>query len=96
MVEDGHSVINGRKIWTSSAHFAGMMFLLCRTEPDKPKHEGISYLPLPMDAAGIEVRALAIMTGHATFNEVFFTNARVPVDQVALGRGLGWRVGMSR
>jgi alkylation response protein AidB-like acyl-CoA dehydrogenase len=91
-VQDGHFVINGQKIWTSSAHYADMMFLLCRTEPDKPKHEGISYLLLPMDTPGIEVRPLATMTGHATFNEVFFTNVRVPVDQVVLGRGLGWRV----
>ncbi len=92
VVEDGHFVINGQKIWTSSAHYADMMFLLCRTEPDKPRHEGISYLLLPMSAPGIEVRPLATMTGHATFNEVFFTDVRVPVDQVVLGRGLGWRV----
>ncbi len=92
VVEDGHFVINGQKIWTSSAHYADMMFLLCRTEPDKPGHEGISYLLLPMSAPGIEVRPLATMTGHATFNEVFFTDVRVPVDQVVLGRGLGWRV----
>jgi alkylation response protein AidB-like acyl-CoA dehydrogenase len=92
VVEDGQFVINGQKIWTSSAHYADMMFLLCRTEPDKPKHEGISYLLLPMSAPGIVVRPLATMTGHATFNEVFFTDVRVPVDQVVLGRGLGWRV----
>ena len=92
VVEDGHFVINGQKIWTSSAHYADMMFLLCRTELDKPRHEGISYLLLPMDAPGIEVRPLATMTGHATFNEVFFTDVHVPVDQVVLGRGLGWRV----
>ena len=91
-VEDGHFVINGQKIWTSSAHYADMMFLLCRTEPGKPKHEGISYLLVPMDAPGIEVRPLATMTGHATFNEVFFTDVRVPVDQIVLGRGQGWRV----
>jgi alkylation response protein AidB-like acyl-CoA dehydrogenase len=91
-VVDGQFVINGQKIWTSSAHFADMMFLLCRTEPDRPKHEGISYLLVPMDAPGIEVRPLATMTGHATFNEVFFTDVRVPLDAVVLGRGQGWRV----
>jgi alkylation response protein AidB-like acyl-CoA dehydrogenase len=91
-VEDGHFVINGQKIWTSSAHYADMMFLLVRTEPDRPKHLGISYLLLPMATPGIAVRPLATMTGHATFNEVFFTDARVPVDQIVLGRGDGWKV----
>jgi alkylation response protein AidB-like acyl-CoA dehydrogenase len=91
-VEDGHFVINGQKIWTSSAHFADMIFLLCRTEPDRPKHLGISYLLVPMTAPGIEVRPLPTMTGHATFNEVFFTEVRVPVDQIVLGRGEGWKV----
>ena len=91
-MEDGHFVINGQKIWTSSAHYADMMFLLCRTEPDKPKHEGISYLLLPMDTPGIEVRPLRTMTGRAEFNEVFFTDVRVPEDQIVLGRGEGWYV----
>jgi alkylation response protein AidB-like acyl-CoA dehydrogenase len=91
-VEDGHFVINGQKIWTSSAHYADMMFLLCRTEPEAPRHEGISYLLVPMDAPGIEVRPLPTMTGHATFNEVFLTEVRVPLDAVVLGRGKGWQV----
>jgi alkylation response protein AidB-like acyl-CoA dehydrogenase len=92
VVEDGHFVINGQKIWTSSAHYADMMFLLCRTEPDKPKHRGLSYLLVPMTAPGIEVRPLVTMTGRATFNETFFTNVRVPVDQIVMGRGDGWHV----
>jgi alkylation response protein AidB-like acyl-CoA dehydrogenase len=83
-VQDGHFVINGQKIWTSSAHYSDMMFLLCRTEPDKPKHQGL--------APGIEVRPLVTMTGRATFNETFFTNVRVPVDQIVMGRGDGWHV----
>ncbi|WP_135468688.1 acyl-CoA dehydrogenase family protein [Crenalkalicoccus roseus] len=91
-VVDGRFVINGQKIWTSSAHFADMMFLLCRTEPDRPRHEGLSYLLVPMDAPGIEVRPLPTMTGHATFNEVFLTDVRVPLDAVVLGRGKGWQV----
>ena len=64
-VEDGQFVINGQKIWTSSAHYSDMMFLLCRTEPDKPKHQGLSYLLVPMTAPGIEVRPLVTMTGRA-------------------------------
>jgi alkylation response protein AidB-like acyl-CoA dehydrogenase len=91
-VEDGHFVINGQKIWTSSAHYSDMMFLLCRTEPDQPKHQGLSYLLVDMTTPGIEVRPLVTMTGRATFNETFFTNVRVPVDAIVMGRGDGWRV----
>ena len=92
VVQDGHFVVNGQKIWTSSAHYADMMFLLCRTEPDRPKHAGLSYLLLPMTTPGIEVRPLRTMTGRAEFNEVFFTDVRVPLDQIVMGRGDGWRV----
>ena len=92
VLQDGNWVINGQKIWTSSAHYADMMFLLCRTEPDKPKHEGISYLLLSMQTQGIEVRPLRTMTGRAEFNEVFFTDVRVPEHQIVLGRGKGWYV----
>ena len=92
-VEDGDDfVISGSKIWTSTAHLADMMFCLVRTEPDVPKHEGISYVLIPMDAPGIEVRPLKTMTGHAEFNEVFFTDVRVPQANVVGGRGRGWQV----
>ncbi|MBI2217322.1 MAG: acyl-CoA dehydrogenase family protein [Candidatus Rokubacteria bacterium] len=92
VVDDGHFVINGQKIWTSSAHYADMMFLLCRTDPDRPKHAGLSYLLVPMTTPGIDVRPLTTMTGRAEFNEVFFTDVRVPVDQIVMGRGDGWHV----
>lgn len=69
-----------------------MIFLLCRTEPDAPKHAGLSYLLVPMTAQGIEVRPLVTMTGRATFNETFFTDVRVPSDQIVMGRGDGWHV----
>ncbi len=91
-VDGGHFVVNGQKIWTSSAHYADMMFLLCRTEPDRPKHAGLSYLLLSMATPGVEVRPLTTMTGRAEFNEVFFTDVRVPLDQIVMGRGDGWRV----
>jgi alkylation response protein AidB-like acyl-CoA dehydrogenase len=92
-VEDGADfVISGSKIWTSTAHLADMMFCLVRTEADKPKHEGISYVLIPMDTPGIEVRPLKTMTGHAEFNEVFFTDVRVPQANVVGGRGRGWQV----
>jgi alkylation response protein AidB-like acyl-CoA dehydrogenase len=92
-VEDGEDfVIAGSKIWTSTAKQAQMMFCLVRTEPDAPKHEGISYILIPMDTPGIEVRPLKTMTGQAEFNEVFFTDVRVPKANVVGGRGRGWFV----
>lgn len=92
-VEDGDDfIINGQKIWTSTAHEADMIFCLVRTEPDKPKHEGISYLIFSMATPGIEVRPLKTMTGHAEFNETFFTDVRVPKSQIVGARGQGWFV----
>jgi alkylation response protein AidB-like acyl-CoA dehydrogenase len=92
-VEDGDDfLISGSKLWTSTAQFADMMFCLVRTEPEAPKHEGISYILLAMDTPGIEVRPLKTMTGQAEFNEVFFTDVRVPQANVVGGRGRGWFV----
>jgi alkylation response protein AidB-like acyl-CoA dehydrogenase len=91
--EDGEDfVINGQKIWTSTAAQADMIFALVRTEPEAAKHAGISYLIFSMKTPGIEVRPLKTMTGHAEFNEVFFTDVRVPKSQVVGGRGKGWAV----
>ncbi|MGV8998248.1 MAG: acyl-CoA dehydrogenase family protein [Parvibaculaceae bacterium] len=91
--EDGEDfIINGQKIWTSTAKQADMMFCLVRTEPNAPKHEGISYLIFSMKTPGIEVRPLVTMTGHAEFNEVFFTDVRVPRTQIVGSRGQGWFV----
>ncbi|GIX49200.1 MAG: hypothetical protein KatS3mg131_3411 [Candidatus Tectimicrobiota bacterium] len=93
-VDDGDDfVINGQKIWTSTAQYADMMFALVRTEPQAPKHAGLSYLLIPMRTPGIEVRPLRTMTGLAEFNEVFFTNVRVPKRNVVGRRGEGWKVG---
>ena len=84
-VLDGeHWVVNGQKIWTSTAHMADWMFCLVRTEPDAPKHQGISFLLLRMDTPGIEVRPLVDMTMHRNFNEVFFTDVRVPAHQIVV------------
>jgi alkylation response protein AidB-like acyl-CoA dehydrogenase len=93
-VEDGDDfVINGQKIWTTTAHGADMMFALVRTEPDAPnKYLGISYLIFSMRTPGIEVRPLRTMTGAAEFNEVFLTDVRVPKTQIVGARGEGWRV----
>ncbi len=91
-VEGEEWVINGQKIWTSSAQRAQMMFGLFRTEPDAKKHHGISYLLIPMEASGIEVRPLREMSGGFEFNEVFFTDVRIPVENIVGQRGQGWQV----
>jgi alkylation response protein AidB-like acyl-CoA dehydrogenase len=88
-------VINGQKIWTSTAHLAHWMFCLVRTEPDAAKHEGISFLLFSMETPGIEIRPLVDMTGAANFNEVFFTDVRVPQHQIVGRRGQGWQVANS-
>jgi alkylation response protein AidB-like acyl-CoA dehydrogenase len=85
-------VINGQKIWTTTAQNADYMFCLCRTEPEAPKHAGISYLLIPMKQPGIEVRPLRQMTGGADFNEVFLTDAKTPKDWIVGKRGEGWLV----
>ena len=92
-VDDGDDfIVNGQKIWTSTAQFADMMFCLVRTEPDAPKHKGISYILIDMKTPGIDVRPLMTMTGHAEFNEVFFTDVRVPKSNIVGKRGEGWFV----
>ena len=85
-------VINGQKIWTSTARQADMIFCLVRTHPDEKKHHGISYLIFSMETPGIEVRPLVDMTEAANFNEVFFTDVRVPRSSVVGEPGKGWQV----
>ena len=85
-------VINGQKIWTTTAQDADWMFCLCRTEPAAPKHAGISYLLIPMRQPGISVSPLRQMTGGADFNQVFLENARTPADHIVGKRGEGWLV----
>jgi alkylation response protein AidB-like acyl-CoA dehydrogenase len=85
-------VVNGQKIWTSTAHLADWIFCLVRTEPEAPKHQGISFLLFEMNTPGIEIRPLVDMTGDANFNETFFTDVRVPKHQIVGQRGQGWQV----
>jgi len=95
-VLDGDSwIVNGHKIWTSDAQHADCMFGLFRTEPDAGKHEGISYLLIDMRTPGILVRPLRQMSGGAEFNEVFFTDVRIPADSIVGRRGEGWKVSRS-
>lgn len=86
-------VVNGQKIWTSTARESQMMFALVRTEADASKHKGISYLLIDMKSPGLEVRPLKMMTGHAGFNEVFFEDVRVPAENLVGVRGQGWDIG---
>jgi alkylation response protein AidB-like acyl-CoA dehydrogenase len=93
-VRDGDDyVINGQKIWTSGAQFAHWIFMLARTDPDAPKHKGISYFVVDMKSPGIEVRPLINMGGNAGFSEVFFDNVRVPAKNLVGEEHRGWYVG---
>ena len=88
-------VINGQKVWTTQAQYADYIFLLARTDPEVPKHAGISYLLVPMRQPGIEVRPIQQIDGSAEFNEVFLTNARCPKGNVIGGVNNGWKVAMT-
>ncbi|MDQ6840607.1 MAG: acyl-CoA dehydrogenase family protein [Actinomycetota bacterium] len=88
-------VINGQKIWTTQAQKADYVFLLARTDPEVPAHAGISYLLVPMDQPGVEVRPITQISGSAEFNEVFLTDARAPRDNVVGGVNNGWKVAMT-
>lgn len=92
VLENGTFVVNGRKIWTSNAHFADWMFCLVRTDPEAPRHRGISYLLIDMRSPGITVRPLVQMTGDPGFNEVTFENVRVPRENLVGALNDGWTV----
>jgi alkylation response protein AidB-like acyl-CoA dehydrogenase len=92
-VRDGDEfVVNGQKIWTSGAQHSAFGILLARTDPDVAKHKGISYFICPMQSAGIEIRPITEMTGGHTFNEVFFTDVRIPAENLVGELNDGWRL----
>jgi alkylation response protein AidB-like acyl-CoA dehydrogenase len=95
-VRDGDEwVVNGQKVWTTVAHLSKWGMLLCRTNPDVPKHGGLSYFVVDMEQPGVEVRPLVQITGDAEFNEVFFNDARVRNDWMLGREGDGWKVAIT-
>jgi alkylation response protein AidB-like acyl-CoA dehydrogenase len=95
-VRDGDDwLVSGQKVWTTLAHVAKWGMLLARTNPDVPKHDGLSYFLLDMKAPGVEVRPLYQITGEAEFNEVFMTDVRIPQDRMLGREGQGWRVAIT-
>ena len=93
-VRDGDDyILNGQKIWTTGAQHADWMYMLARTDPDAPKHRGISYLLVDMKSPGVSVRPLTTMAGSQTFNEVFFDSVRVPVRNRLGEENRGWYIG---
>ncbi|MDE0224638.1 MAG: acyl-CoA dehydrogenase family protein [Gammaproteobacteria bacterium] len=88
-------VVNGQKVWTTSAHHADYGLLLARTDWDVPKHQGLSYFVIDMRQPGVEVRPLRQMNGHASFNQVFFTDAIVPAENLVSKVGNGWQVALT-
>ena len=92
-IRDGDEfIVNGQKIWTSGGHIAKYGILIARTDPSAPKHKGISYFVCPMDLPGIEVRPIIEMTGAHVFNEVFFTDVRLPAENLVGDLHDGWRL----
>jgi alkylation response protein AidB-like acyl-CoA dehydrogenase len=93
--EGDEFIVNGQKIWTSLARFGDWIFTLVRTDKDAPKHKGISFLMIPMDSPGIDVRPIVQINNDAGFSEVFFTDVRVPAENLVGELNDGWRIAMT-
>jgi len=88
-------IINGQKVWSSGAQYADWIFMLVRSDPDAPKHKGISYMPVNMKTPGVTVRPLVLINGHSHFNEVFFEDVRTPKANLVGPLNQGWKVTMT-
>jgi len=95
VVDGDDLVVNGQKIWTSKAHYANRIYILVRTDPDAPKHDGITYLLVDLHSPGIDIRPIRQIAGSAEFSEVFFSDVRVPLANVVGPMHQGWRVANS-
>jgi alkylation response protein AidB-like acyl-CoA dehydrogenase len=95
VLEGDHFIVNGQKTWTSFGHFADWCFAVVRTDPDVPKHKGLTYILIDMHSPGISVRPLKQMTGDSEFNEVSFQNVRVPVENVVGKINGGWDIAIA-
>jgi alkylation response protein AidB-like acyl-CoA dehydrogenase len=95
VLEGDHFIVNGQKTWTSYGHFADWCFAVVRTDPDVPKHKGLTYILIDMHSPGISVRPLKQMTGDSEFNEVSFQNVRVPVENVVGKINGGWEIAIA-
>jgi alkylation response protein AidB-like acyl-CoA dehydrogenase len=95
VLDGDHFIVNGQKVWTSLAHRADWQVLLVRTDPDAPKHKGISYLLVDMHSPGVTVRPLIQLTGEHGFNEVFYDNVRVPKENLVGELNAGWQVSIA-
>ena len=94
-LDGDHWVVNGQKVWTSLAHWAQWCFVIARSEKGSKRHAGLSYLLVPLDQPGVEIRPIVQLTGDSEFNEVFFDDARTDTDLVVGEPGDGWRVAMA-
>jgi alkylation response protein AidB-like acyl-CoA dehydrogenase len=94
VLDGGEWVVTGQKVWTSYAQWSDWCFVVCRTDPDAPRHRGLSYLLVPMDQTGVEVRTIRQITGTSEFNEVFFDGARTSADMVVGEVNGGWPVAL--
>ena len=93
---DGDSwVVDGQKVWTSMAHVSDWVFVVARTEAGSQRHKGLSFLLVPLDQPGVEVRPIQQLTGTSEFNEVFFSGARTDADLIVGDPGEGWKVAMA-
>ena len=90
-----HYIVNGQKTWTTSAQYADWTLLLVRTNPDKPKHKGLSYLLVDLKAPGIEIRPIKQITGESEFNEIFFDDVKVPVNMLVGQEDEGWSIALT-
>jgi alkylation response protein AidB-like acyl-CoA dehydrogenase len=94
-LRDDHYIVNGQKVWSSYAHLADWCILVTRSDPDAPRYQDLTYLLVDMHAPGVETRPLTQITGEAEFNEIFFTDVEVPVENVVGEPGQGWQVAMT-